>query len=189
MTLAAALIWAALIFLSASFVMAEFAAVRVRETQLEALVETDPRARRAMEVHHGLSHHLSAIQAGIVLCALALGAVGEGLFSHVFRAFFGHLPWPGMVVPLSTALALLLMTTLHVVLAELVPRSLAIRAALPWALRTAVPLLAWSRLARPLTWCLTKLSHLVLGLFGVSPEADAEDLLPSEAEFRRMLEQ
>ncbi len=188
MTLAAALICAALIFLSASFVMAEFAAVRVRETQLEALVETDPRARRAMEVHRGLSHHLSAIQAGIVLCALALGAVGEGLFSHVFRTFFGHLPWPGMVVPLSTALALLLMTTLHVVLAELVPRSLAIRAALPWALRTAVPLLAWSRLVRPLTWCLTKLSHLVLSLFGVSPEADAEDLLPSEAEFRRMLE-
>jgi CBS domain containing-hemolysin-like protein len=74
------------------------------------------------------------------------------------------------------------------VLAELVPRSLAIRSALPWALRTATPLLAWSRLVRPLTWGLTKLSHLVLAIFGVHPEADAEDLLPSEAEFRRMLE-
>jgi CBS domain containing-hemolysin-like protein len=187
-TLAAALICAALIFLSAFFVMAEFAAVRVRMTQLEALAEEDPRAHHAMEVHRGLSHHLSAIQAGIVLCALALGAVGEDLFSHPFRALFGHLPWPGLVLPFSTGLALLLMTTLHVVLAELVPRSLAIRSALPWALRTAVPLLAWSRLARPLTWCLTKLSHMVLAIFGVHPEADAEDLLPSEAEFRRMLE-
>ena len=65
MTLAAALICAALIFLSAFFVMAEFAAVRVRETQLEALAEQDLRARRAIEVHRGLSHHLSAIQAGI----------------------------------------------------------------------------------------------------------------------------
>jgi CBS domain containing-hemolysin-like protein len=55
-------------------------------------------------------------------------------------------------------------------------------------LRTATPLLAWSRLVRPLTWCLTKLSHLVLAIFGVHPEPDAEDLLPSEAEFRRMLE-
>ena len=81
-----------------------------------------------------------------------------------------------------------MMTTLHVVLAELVPRSLAIRSAVPWALRTATPLLAWSRLVRPLTWCLTKLSHLVLAVFGIHPEADAEDLLPSEAEFRRMLE-
>ena len=188
MTLVAAVVCAALIFFSAFFVMAEFAAVRVRETQLESLAEMDPRAQWAMEVHRGLSHHLSAIQAGIVLCALALGAVGEGLFSQAFRVLFGHLPWPRLVLPLSTALALLIMTTLHVVLAELVPRSLAIRSALPWALRTAAPLLAWSRLVRPLTWCLTKLSHLVLAVFGVHPEVDAEDLLPSEAEFRRMLE-
>jgi CBS domain containing-hemolysin-like protein len=187
-TLVAALICAALIFIGAFFVMAEFAAVRVRETQLDALLKSDPRAPRAMEVHRGLSHHLSAIQAGIVLCALALGAVGEGLFSHPFRALFGRLPWPALVIPLSSGLALLVMTTLHVVLAELVPRSLAIRAALPWALRTARPLLAWSRLVGPLTWGLTKLSHLVLRIFGVHPEADAEDMLPSEAEFRRMLE-
>lgn len=188
MTPFAALICAALILLSAFFVMAEFAAVRVRETQLEAMAGADPRALRALEVHRGLSHHLSSIQAGIVLCALALGAVGEEMFSHVFRAFFGHLPWPALVVPASSGAALLVMTTLHVVLAELVPRSLAIRSALPWALRTATPLLAWSRLVRPLTWGLTRLSHLVLKAVGAHPEADAEDLLPSEAEFRRMLE-
>lgn len=187
-TLAAALIIAALILISAFFVMAEFAAVRVRETQLEAMVDTDHRAARALEIHRGLGHHLSSIQAGIVLCALALGAVGEELFSHAFQGLFGRLPWPALVVPLSSGLALLVMTTLHVVLAELVPRSLAIRSALPWALRTATPLLAWSHLVRPLTWGLTRLSHLVLMLLRVHPEADAEDLLPSEAEFRRMLE-
>jgi CBS domain containing-hemolysin-like protein len=188
MTLAAALLCAALILISAFFVMAEFAAVRVRDTQLEALLDEDPRARRALEVHRRLSHHLSAIQTGIVLCALALGAVGEGLFSHAFHVLFGQLPWPRLLLPLSSGLALLVMTTLHVVLAELVPRSLAIRSAVPWALRTAVPLLAWSRLVRPLTWGLVHLSRLVLRLLGVHPEADAEDLLPSEAEFRRMLE-
>ncbi len=188
MPVLAALICVALIGLSAFFVLAEFAAVRVRATQLEAMAATDPRAQRALEVHRGLSHHLSAIQAGIVLCSLALGAVGQGLFSLPFRALFGPLPWPALVVPLSSGAALLVLTTLHVVLAELVPRSLAIRTALPWALRTAAPLLAWSRLVRPLTWCLTKLSHFVLGIFGVHPEADAEELLPSEAEFRRMLE-
>ncbi len=188
MTPAAAIICAALILISAFFVLAEFAAVRVRETQLEALVETDPRAHRALEVHRQLSHHLSAIQAGIVLCALALGAVGEDLFSPGFRRLFGALPWPALIAPLSSGVALLVMTTLHVVLAELVPRSLAIRSALPWALNTATPLLAWSRLVRPLTWGLTQLSRLVLRLFGVHPELEAEALLPSEAEFRRMLE-
>lgn len=188
MTPAAAIICAALILISAFFVLAEFAAVRVRETQLEALAETDPRSHRALEVHRNLSHHLSAIQAGIVLCALALGAVGEDLFSHAFRMLFGSLPWPALIAPLSSGVALLVMTTLHVVLAELVPRSLAIRSALPWALSTAIPLLAWSRLVRPLTWGLTQLSRLVLRLFGVHPELEAEELLPSEAEFRRMLE-
>jgi len=188
MTLAAAIICAALILISAFFVLAEFAAVRVRATQLEALVAADPRAHRALEVHRSLSHHLSAIQAGIVLCALALGAVGEDLFSHGFRILFGPLPWPALIAPLSSGVALLVMTTLHVVLAELVPRSLAIRSALPWALSTATPLLAWSRLVRPLTWGLTQLSRLVLRMFGVHPEVEAEELLPSEAEFRRMLE-
>ena len=188
MTLTAALICVLLILLSAFFVLAEFAAVRVRDTQLEALADSDPRARAALEIHRGLSHHLSAIQPGLVLCALALGAVGERFFSHGFQAIFGALPWRGLVLPLSTGFALLIMTTLHVVLAELVPRSLAIHAALPWALRTAAPLLTWSRLVRPLTWGLTRLSRLVLRVLGLQPEADAEDLLPSEAEFRRMLE-
>ncbi|HEY3271534.1 MAG TPA: hemolysin family protein [Geothrix sp.] len=188
-TLAAALICVALLLASAFFVMAEFAAVRVRPTQLEALAGTDLRAISALEVHRSLGHHLSAIQAGIVLCALALGAVGEGLFSDAFRGLFGHLPWPALVAPVSSGLALLVMTTLDVVLAELVPRSLAIRAALPWALRTATPLLAWSRLVRPLTWVLIRLSHLVLRAVGVHPEAGTVDLLPSEAEFRRMLAQ
>ncbi|HCZ32658.1 MAG TPA: hypothetical protein DHV93_03865 [Holophagaceae bacterium] len=188
MPLAAILICAALILTSAFFVMAEFAAVRVRPTQLESLLGADPRAASALEIHRGLGHHLSSIQAGIVLCALALGAVGEELFSHLFLGVFGRLPWPALAVPLSSGLALLVMTTLHVVLAELVPRSLAIHSATPWALRTAAPLLAWSRLVRPLTWGLTKLSHLVLRLLGAQPDADAEDLLPSEAEFRRMLE-
>ncbi|HEX9011697.1 MAG TPA: hemolysin family protein [Holophagaceae bacterium] len=187
MVLGAALLCAALLLLSAFFVMAEFAAVRVRATQLEALADRDPRALQALEVHRGLGHHLSAVQVGIVLCALSLGAVGEDLFARGFHLVFGRIPWPGLRLPLSSGLALLLMTTLDVVLAELVPRSVAIQAATPWALRTAAPLLAWSRLVRPLTWALTHLSHLVLRAFGIRP-GDAEDGLPSEEEFKRMLE-
>ncbi len=187
MHLAAALLCVALILISAFFVMAEFAAVRVRPTQLESMLRSDPRAAVALDVHRDLGNHLSAIQVGIVICALALGAVGEDLFSHLFQGLFGNLPWPHLALPLSSALALLVMTTLHVVLAELVPRNLAIGAATPWALRTARPLLAWSRLVNPLTWALSYLSRMVLRLFGQLPGA-TEDLLPSEEEFKRMLE-
>ena len=188
MTLAPALLCAVLIFLSACFVMAEFAAVRVRETQLEFLADSDPRARRALAIHRELARHLSSIQVGIVLCALALGAVGETFFSQIFRGLFAALPWRGLALPLSTGLALLVVTTLHVVLAELVPRNLAIQSSVPWALRTARPLQAWSRLVHPLTWTLTRLSHLVLRMAGIKPEAASEDLSPTEPEFRRMLQ-
>mgnify|MGYP000897806742 FL=1 len=68
---------ALLIALTAFFVFAEFSAVRVRVTQLEALADRDPRAALALEVQKDLGRHLSAIQVGIVVCALALGAVGE----------------------------------------------------------------------------------------------------------------
>ena len=187
MAFAAALLCLVLLLASAFFVLAEFAAVRMRPTQLEALLDSDPRATQALEVHQNLGHHLSAIQVGIVLCALSLGAVGEGLFGHFFQHLFGRIPWPGLRLPLSSALALLIMTTLDVVLAELVPRSVAIQAATPWALRTAPPLLAWSRLVWPLTWALTQASHLVLRVIGLRP-GDAEDALPSEEEFKRMLE-
>lgn len=187
MVLTAALLCLALLLASAFFVMAEFAAVRVRATQLEALAGEDPRAAQALEVHRNLGHHLSGIQVGIVLCALSLGAVGEDLFAKAFQGLFGHIPWPGLRLPLSSGMALLVMTTLDVVLAELVPRSVAIQSALPWALRTARPLLAWSRLVAPLTWALMRLSHGVLKILGIRP-GDAEEALPSEEEFKRMLE-
>lgn len=187
MTLAAALLCTVLLLAGAFFVLAEFSAVRVRTTQLEACLEEDPRARQALEVHGNLAHHLSAIQVGVTLCALALGAVGEDLFARLFQPLFGRIPWPGLRLPLGSGIALLLMTTLDVVLAELVPRSVAIQAATPWALRTARPLLAWSRLVAPLTRGLTRASRLVLRGFGLRP-GDPEDALPSEEEFKRMLE-
>lgn len=180
-----------LLLLSAFLVLAEFAVVRVRPTQLEALLNEDPRARQALEVQQHLGEHLSSVLVGIAICAIALGAIGEEFFAHYFKAGFIRLPWPRLVAPLSTAFALLFMTTLHVVLTELVPRSFAIRNAGAWALRTAGPLLVWSRICRPLTRTLTGMSRGVERLLGHVPgsqEDHAEDLLPSEEEFKRLLE-
>lgn len=183
-----------LIAVTAFFVFAEFSAVRVRVTQLEALVGKDPRAPLALEVQRELGRHLSAIQVGIVVCALALGAAGEeyfaALFHPLFRPLFEGGRWPALALSLSSALALLVMTVLHVVLAELVPRNFAIQSAERWALRTAAPLLAWSRLSRPLAGGLIALSRGVERLFGVAHVADehADLHLPSEEELKRMLE-
>ena len=116
-----------LLLLSAFFVLAEFAVVRVRPTQLESLREQDPRAEVALRVQARLGYHLSAILVSITICALAFGAIGENLFAVPLRAVLQDLPWPWLIHPISSALALLLMTTLHVVLTEMVPRSFAIR--------------------------------------------------------------
>ena len=182
---------ALLLLLSAFLVLAEFAIVRVRPTQLEALLSDDPRAKQALEIQQHLGEHLSSVLVGIAICAIALGAIGEEFFAHYMNMGLILLPWPKLVAPLSTAFALLAMTTLHVVLTELVPRSFAIRNAGTWALRTAGPLLVWSRLCRPLTRTLSAMSRVAERLLGQRPsESDdhAEDLLPSEEEFKRLLE-
>jgi CBS domain containing-hemolysin-like protein len=179
-----------LLLLSAFFVLAEFAVVRVRPTQLESLREKDHRAEAALWIQARLGYHLSAILVSITICALAFGAIGEGLFAGPLQGLLRYLPWPWMIHPLASALALLLMTTLHVVLTEMVPRSFAIRNAGRWALLTARPLLFWSRLIHPLTISLSFFSRGVERLLGLPPtDEQPEDLLPSEDEFRRMLVQ
>ncbi len=179
-----------LLLLSAFFVLAEFAVVRVRPTQLESLREKDPRAETALQVQAKLGYHLSAILVSITICALAFGAIGEDLFAGPMQYLLQYLPWPWLIHPLSAALALLLMTTLHVVLTEMVPRSFAIRNAGRWALLTARPLLLWSKLIHPLTVMLSFISRGVERLMGLPPtEEQPEDLLPSEDEFKRMLVQ
>ncbi len=175
-----------LLLLGAFFVLAEFAAVRVRATQLEALKGKDPRARAALEVHRDLPRHLTSIQVAITLLTITLGAVGEDAFVKSFQRFFGWLPWPHTALVLGTVSGLLLVTLLQVVLAELVPRGIAIRGSLAWSLRTARPLLLWSRAIRPLTAFLQMLSGAVERLLG-APAGEHGDHAPSEEELKHIL--
>ncbi len=190
MTSAALIVTPILIGLTAFFVLAEFSAVRVRPTQLEALNKTDPRALLALKVHHQLGRHLSSIQVAITLLTIAVGATGEEALVHWFHDLFGTaLPWSHAGWLLGTALGFLFITVLQVVLAELVPRGIAIRHATTWALRTAAPLLLWSKVVRPFTWVLQKFSRGVVWLLGMSFADEPDDTnLPSEEELRRMLE-
>jgi CBS domain containing-hemolysin-like protein len=177
-----------LILLTGFFVASEFAAVRVRSTQLEAIQDSDPRAILALEVHRNLSQHLSSIQVAITLLTISLGAAGESLFVRGFQSWFGFLPWPKVGILLGTGLGLITITLLQVVLSELLPRGVAIRSALAVALVTAGPLLLWSRAIAPITWTLMSLTHAMERMLGLAPEDHAtEEPAPSRDEFRRML--
>ena len=148
-----------LILATGFFVCAEFAAVRVRGTQLESLQAGDPRAALALEVHKHLDRHLSSIQVAITLLTISLGAVGENTFVRGFQLLFGRAPWPRMGLLLGSFLGILTITLIQVVLAELLPRGVALRSAQVWALRTAAPLLMWSRAISPVTRSLTAITH------------------------------
>jgi len=177
-----------LILLTGFFVAAEFSAVRVRATQLEAYQGNPRRVAWALEVHRHLDQYLSSIQVAITLLTITLGAVGEDLFTGLFHFLFGFMPWPRIGFLLSSLCGLLLITLLQVVLAELLPRSMAIRSSLRWALWTARPLMLWGRLIRPVTWVLLILTHGVERILGVNQELQPqEERPPSEDELRRML--
>ncbi|HJU82870.1 MAG TPA: hemolysin family protein [Holophagaceae bacterium] len=177
-----------LISLVGFFVLSEFAAVRVRTTALESLLDEDPRARTALEVHRNLGRHLTSIQIAITLLTILLGATVEHTFIDAFRHLFGVMPWPRVGFFLGGACGLLAITLLQVVLAELVPRGIAIRAATTWSLRTARPLLLWSNLIRPFTTSLLWLSRGVEAALGFKAGEEGEDEhLPSEEELKRML--
>ncbi len=177
-----------LILLTGFFVAAEFAAVRVRSTQLESIQEADHRAVWALEIHRNLEQYLSAIQIAITLLTITLGAVGEDVFVGAFRLLLGTMPWPRLGMVLGSVLGILSITLLQVVLAELVPRTIAIRSSLSLALWTARPLMIWAQVIRPITWTLLPLTRQVARLMGIKPEENhVEDHPPSEDEFRRML--
>ena len=179
----------AVLGLSAFFVLAEFAVVRVRPTQLEPLLGQDPRARLALAIQKDLSRHLSSLLMGITVCAITFGAVAEEGMAHHLREHIAFLP-PRAAGVLASGTALLFMTTLHVVLTEIVPRGVAIRSAPTWALRTAGPLFFWSRMTWPFTWALQALGRGVERLLGLPPEEPhGAETLPSEAEFQKLLEQ
>ena len=178
-----------LIFATGFFVATEFAVVRVRSTQLEALLHIEPRAAMALEVHNNLKLHLSSIQVAVTLLTISLGAIGEDLFIRSFQNWFLFISWPKAAMILGTGLGLISITVLQVVLAELLPRSIAIRSTLPIALATAGPLLIWSRIIAPITWLLVYLTHLIERLGGVATKRSGayEESALSEEEIKRIL--
>lgn len=180
-----------LVLLNAFFVAAEFAIVKVRATRLAELATTGSRrallARRATE---DLDSYLSATQLGITLASLGLGWVGEPAFATLIGPPLEYLGvWSATTVhSLSVSAAFVFITFIHIVLGELVPKSLAVQRTEGVALWVAAPLVAFHRLFTPALWLLNASSGLCLRLLRVDP-ADAVERAHSEEELRLLLAQ
>lgn len=177
-----------LILLTAFFVAAEFAIVKVRSTRLDELIKQgNRRARVSKKIIDDLNSYLSTTQLGITVTALVLGWIGEPAVAHLFHPVFA---WMGMngalTVTLSTLIGFFFVTMLSVVLGELAPKGIAIQKAEQITLAFAYPLLWVHRLFFPFIWLLNSLSNGVIRLFGIPPDAGHERAL-TEGELRLTL--
>src|SRR5680860_1181815 len=121
-----------LVFLNGFFVAAEFAIVKVRETRVSELAsEGGKRAQIAVHILEHLDAYLSATQLGITMASLGLGWIGEPALAHILSPPLGYLGITSDTAlhTASAITAFAFITFLHIVLGELVPKSIAIRAA------------------------------------------------------------
>jgi CBS domain containing-hemolysin-like protein len=178
------LIITVLILANAFFVAAEFAIVKVRATRIEEMARTGlPGSGTAREVVGRLDEYLSACQLGITMVSLGLGWVGEEAFASLFEPLFaslGSLAAPAAHTA-ALAAAFAFITVLHIILGELVPKSLAIRRPGLIARAAALPLKVFRTVFYPGLWVLNAGSNAVLLLLGVR---QAKEPVISEAELR-----
>jgi len=186
------LVIAVLVALNGFFVACEFAIIKVRSSQLDALAEEgNVRANFAKHIRAHLDAYLSATQLGVTLASLALGYLGEQYLAEMLQPLFGlaGIHSEAVVRSISIALAFVGITFLHIVFGELAPKYIAIGNPLPVALALARPLGAFYFLLRPAIWLLHKSSNLLLVRLLRIKRVAATELAHSEEELRLILDQ
>ncbi len=168
-----------LILLNGFFVAAEYALVTARRTRIiELLHQGNKRARAVLKITSDPPQFIAAMQLGVTLTSLGIGALGEHALSKAFDTW--------IATALAVLLAYLILTFFHVVIGELVPKGVALGHAEGTALWVSAPVRAFFTVFAPLVWVLRKATDIVLRVLGLeSPGAEREPL--SEAELRMLL--
>ncbi len=177
-----------LVALNGFFVAAEFAMVKIRDTQLDALIRKGQRrAKMARLITRNLNAFLSAAQLGITLASLALGWIGEPVFSALLGPLLSWLQIPDTWRhPISIVVGFTAITFLHISAGEQAPKSMAIQKPLATALWIAHPLHWFYRLSFPFIWILNHSSLWMLRQVGIDPVNEGETS-HSEEELRLII--
>lgn len=165
-----------MILATAFFVGAEFAILKVRMSRIDQLIsEGNKKAILAKKVANELDYYLSACQLGITVTALILGALGEPTVERLLHPAFDYFAVPeALATVLSYAIALGIVTFLHVVIGELAPKTLAIQYAERMTLLLAPPLYWFGKIMSPFIWALNGSARLFLKMFKVEPAGHEE---------------
>jgi CBS domain containing-hemolysin-like protein len=176
MTGLALFLTALLIALNAFFVMGEYALVRSRRSRLEAMKDEGARgAALALEEIDDIGDYISAVQVGITMTSIGIGALGEPVLADLLEPLFGGPLSHGASVAIAIVVAYLLITSAHIVAGELVPKLYVIDKAEGVARRLARPLRFFRRLFHPFIVVLTAVSDRILRWLGVDPDKIAEE--------------
>ena len=181
-----------LVLANAYFVAAEFALVGARRTRLDEMaLAGDRKAVLARRAVRSLDRYISATQLGITLASLGLGWIGKPALAGLLDGLFAFLPetaavWTTHAVSAATAFAII--TALHIVLGELVPKSLALLYPEDVSRWVAGPLIGFSWLMAGPISLLNGTANWLLGLVKIKPRGDHERLHSTE-EIRMLVEQ
>lgn len=158
---------------NAFFVAAEFALVTIRRARVEQLVaEGHPAAGSLRRATTDPTIFVVATQLGVTMATLALGWIGEPTLAGLIEPLFRSLPTTlasAAAHSVAIAVSFAIITGLHVVLGELVPRSVALQHAERASLFAARPMVLFATLLRPVIWLFDGASHSALSLLGVRP--------------------
>jgi CBS domain containing-hemolysin-like protein len=168
-----------LILLNAFFVAAEYALVTARRTRIiELHHQGNRRARAVLKITSDPQQFIAAMQLGVTLTSLGIGALGEQALARAFESW--------LATVLAVLLAYLILTYFHVVIGELVPKGVALGHPEGTALWVAAPVRAFFTLFAPFVWVLRRSTDAVLHLLGLEPPSAEREPL-SEAELRMLL--
>ncbi len=167
-----------LVLLNGFFVAAEFSIVKVRYSQIQIkAAEGNKMAKQAELIIKNLDAYLSATQLGITLASLALGWVGESALEHVFHDVFSYFNLEvstSILSTISVVVSFSIITMMHIVFGELVPKSIAIRKSEATTLFISSPLRFFYFIFKPIIWLMNVISNAFLRLIGIHPASDQE---------------
>src|SRR5438270_8493984 len=157
-----------LVAVNAFFVAAEYAIVSVRDSRIETLIQQRRiGARTVQKLHRNLDEVLLANQFGVTIASLGLGWVGEVQFAAMLMPVFARMPHAAYYAHgIAATIAFVVITYMHVILGEVVPKSLALQRAERVALAVAGPMEVFLTLSHPLLAVMKRSSKLVLRAFG-----------------------
>jgi putative hemolysin len=159
-----------LVAANAFFAAAEFALVSVRDTRIQQLIAAGRiGARIVQRLHQHLDEVVNGVQLGITMVSLTLGWIGEPMVARLVEGmgFVHRVPHAAVYAhTIAIAIAFSLITYMHVILGELVPKTLALQRAEQVALAVAAPMEAFLTLTRPVLFFMRRSGGMVLRLFG-----------------------